>query len=260
MKENGTVTRYGGAVGISPKFFFMHDSLTSFKIQRTSIGLNDKVMYKWYKRISLLMVITIFSWAVAGIINSILSNILYKTPSPQKVVPIATIKQQPQPRAKDSYEIIATRNLMGLTRSGSAQSVQQPAMTGTGVILKGTITGPDSIARAIVEVSREQRLYRIGDIIGGAELTAVFRDHIVMKVNGQQQVLALNMEDSHTNVESIASTRYTQLASASTAGGMFDQNSPGSGIDFYDLKRAEGLVRQMNTPIKRKPRGHEPSI
>lgn len=219
------------------------------------------IMVKWYKHVSMLMVITIFAWAISGIISRIFSSILYEPPGPQKVVPITAMNQQRQPRAKDSYEIITTRNLMGATRSGSAQTVQQPSFAELGMILKGTITGPDSFARAIIEVSKEQRLFRIGDIIGGAQLISIFRDQVVMNVNGKQQVMAFMMVDYLAKGGSNASTRYSQVASESTGkvaiSSVLGLNSS-YGTDFYDQKRVEGYA--IDTPRKRKPRGHRENI
>jgi general secretion pathway protein C len=73
-----------------------------------------------------------------------------------------------------------------------------------GIVLKGTITGPSEIARAIIEESNAQKLYRIGDTLKGATLIAIFRNKVIMDVNGQQKMLVIEEAKSGPGLASRA--------------------------------------------------------
>jgi general secretion pathway protein C len=154
-------------------------------------------MDRRYKLIATIVMITLFIWVIAGIITTILGHALYTPPRPQKVVEAASLGRNKPLKTKSTYEVILNRDLLKVakaTPTGQDQSITGDAerpLAEMGIFLKGTITGPSEIARAIIEESNEQKLYRIGDILKGATLIAIFRNKVIMDVNGQQKMLVV---------------------------------------------------------------------
>lgn len=154
-------------------------------------------MDRRYKLIATIVMITFFIWVIAGIITTILGHGLYNPPKPQKVDPVAGLSRNKPLKTKSTYDVILTRDLLKVAKTGT--SGQDQPITGDaerplaemGISLKGTITGPSEIARAIIEESNAQKLYRIGDTLKGATLIAIFRNKVIMDVNGQQKMLVV---------------------------------------------------------------------
>lgn len=159
-------------------------------------------MDKRYKLIATVAMITLFVWVVAGIITTIIGHALYSPPKPQKAVEVANVNREKQPKTRSTYDVIASRDLLKVARARPAGGDQ--SMTGDaerplaemGLALRGTITGPSEIARAIIEESNAQKLYRIGDTLKGATLIAIFRNKVIMDVNGQQKMLVVEESKS----------------------------------------------------------------
>lgn len=154
-------------------------------------------MDRRYKLIATVVAITLFVWVIAGIITTILGHALYNFPKPQKTVEVASVNRNKQPKIKSTYDSIATRDLLKVAKArpaGQDQPITGDAerpLAEMGISLKGTITGPSEIARAIIEESNAQKLYRIGDTLKGATLIAIFRNKVIMDVNGQQKMLVV---------------------------------------------------------------------
>ena len=100
-----------------------------------------------------------------------------------------------------AYRPIQQRDLFK-TQKGAATTAQKSKidvdqMEETKLQLKlwGTVTGDPDNSYAVIEDSakREQNLYRVGDGIQDATLKAILRGKVVLAVNGQDEVLA--MED-----------------------------------------------------------------
>jgi general secretion pathway protein C len=141
--------------------------------------------------------ITLFIWVIAGIITTILGHGLYNPPRPQKVAPAAGLSRNKPLKTKSTFEVIFNRDLLKVAKArpaGQDQPITGDAerpLAEMGIFLKGTITGPSEIARAIIEESNAQKLYRIGDTLKGATLIAIFRNKVIMDVNGQQKMLVV---------------------------------------------------------------------
>jgi type II secretion system protein C len=154
-------------------------------------------MDRRYKLIATIVMITLFIWVIAGIITTILGHGLYKPPMPQKVVETASLIRNKPLKTKGTYEVILNRDLLKVAKArptGQDQPIAGDAerpLAEMGIFLKGTITGPSEIARAIIEESNEQKLYRIGDTLKGATVIAIFRNKVIMDVNGQQKMLVV---------------------------------------------------------------------
>ena len=59
--------------------------------------------------------------------------------------------------------------------------------------LWGTVSGSAESAYAVIEDTqkREQNLYRVGDVIQEATLKAIFRERVVLDVNGKDEILSM---------------------------------------------------------------------
>lgn len=186
-------------------------------------------MDRRYKLIAVIVMITLFVWVIAGVITGVLGNILYEAPKPVKTVEVAKINKDRQPESRSDYDVIASRDLLKVNKarpSGDkviSGDVERP-LAQMGIMLRGTITGPSEIARAIIEEANNQELYRIGDTIKGATLIAIFRNKVIMDVNGQQQMLVVEETASSARVASRSSgarePRRSRLASSAGARGV----------------------------------------
>jgi general secretion pathway protein C len=162
--------------------------------------------YKWFAEI---IMITLFVWVIAGIITTIAGHILYDPPQPQKKMQLAATHAKKPIKTKGAYEVITTRDLLKVAKARPASGERSLTgdavrpLAGMGLALRGTITGPKEIARAVIEDGSEQKLYRIGESIKGATVVAIFRNKVIMDVNGQEQMLVVEETKS---VASLAST------------------------------------------------------
>lgn len=165
-------------------------------------------MDRRYLWIAELAMITLFVWVIAGIIASITGYVLYEPPFPQKKVEVSATQAKKPAKTRGTYDVITTRDLLKVAKSGPATGGS--SLTGDadmpfaemGLALRGTITGPKEIARAIIEEASAQKLYRIGDNIKGATLVAIFRNKVIMEINGQEQMLVVEDTKSSTSVAS----------------------------------------------------------
>jgi len=151
-------------------------------------------MTKRYQWLVHLGVLTVFIWVIVGIVWSIAGHIFYKVPAPDRRSAVTVETHRRRPVDRGSYDIIKTRGLFDIQPKGapSAGGVDQDKdrpIAEMGITLKGTITGPDAWARAIIDDKGKQQLYKIGDEIMGARVLAIFRNKVIMEVNGQEQQL-----------------------------------------------------------------------
>lgn len=153
-----------------------------------------------------LSVLTLFAWVIAGIITTVVGYFLYDLPTPKEKV----VHQDPLRKGKqltrNDYNIIVERDLLKVSRTSPTsgnmtidKDVVRP-IAEMGLALKGTIAGPKEIARAIIESKNEQKIYKIGDDIMGATLLAVFRNKVIVDVNGQEQMLVIEEGGQKTGV------------------------------------------------------------
>lgn len=153
-----------------------------------------------------LSILTLFAWVIAGIITTVAGYFLYSVPTPKgKIVHQDPLRKGKQ-LARNDYNIIVERDLLKVSRTSPTsgqgtidKDVVRP-IAEMGLALKGTIAGPKEIARAIIENKNEQKIYKIGDEIMGATLLAVFRNKVIMDVNGQEQMLVIEEGGQKTGV------------------------------------------------------------
>lgn len=105
-------------------------------------------------------------------------------------------------RPLSSYKAVLERNLFN-TRSDSqpqAQQVDVESLEETNLNLKlwGTVSGTDNGDYAVIEdvKAREQNLYRTGDAIQTATVKEIYREKVVLTVNGKDEVLQMQELES----------------------------------------------------------------
>jgi len=172
-----------------------------------------------------LTVLTLFAWVVSGIITTIAGYYLYKIPTPREQIIRQDLPQKQIPLPRESYNVITERDLLKISKTGPStgqvvldKDAVRP-IAEMGLKLKGTIAGPEEIARAIIDNKNEQRIYKIGDEIMGAKLIAIFRYKVIMEVNGQEQMLVMEEAASKDRVQpgdgpSKMPSRFTPTAGA----------------------------------------------
>jgi general secretion pathway protein C len=116
----------------------------------------------------------------------------------------ATMESGAKPYA--AYRPIMNRDLFKTLKTGGTPSQQSQFdledMESTKLQLKlwGTVTGSIQQSYAVIEDSlkREQNLYRVGDSVQNATIKAILRSKVVLTVNGQDEVLAMEeLEAGH---------------------------------------------------------------
>lgn len=104
--------------------------------------------------------------------------------------------EESQPKVITEYEQVAGRNLfkvsdMAISGSNSPFNPDDLERTELQLTLWGTIAGAGDMAWAIIEdkATRSQGLYKVGDTVQNATLTHVFRNKVVLNLNGKDQIL-----------------------------------------------------------------------
>ena len=137
--------------------------------------------------------------------------------------PSAQIEPTGEDRASDSaamsakpyssYRAILDRNLFQTQKAQGEVSqeaqINLEDMEATKLQLKlwGTVTGDIEQSYAVIEDTekREQNLYRVGDSIQDATIKAIVREKVVLTVNGQDEVLAMEETEAGTPSRAVAS-------------------------------------------------------
>ncbi len=146
--------------------------------------------YKWLVPV---IFITLFAWVVVGIIMSVSGQLLFVMPGPPKQN--ASIVQAPkrQPAPLSSYDVIKERKLLGSISKGPQGTLtgddRDRPIAALGLLLKGTIAGSDIFSRAIIEDKGKQQIFKIGDSVSGANIIGIFRNKVILSMNGQEQML-----------------------------------------------------------------------
>ena len=125
------------------------------------------------------------------------------------------LSSEPAPSLRPSqvnYDDILRRNLFNNADS-SAQALVSPSGPRSQInthndwnlnlILQGTIAGPPSVARAIIEDPATKQIshYKIGATIAGARLLAIDENSVVFSCRGRKKVLNINTQTSPPQAE-----------------------------------------------------------
>ncbi len=144
------------------------------------------------------LLITAFVGLCTGTFYKAVTLFTDKGPPPPVAVEAASDVpvEQNAPKMLSDYDPVAGRNLfkvgdMAMTGSNSALSLEDLERTELQLTLWGTIAGAGDMAWAIIEdkATRNQGLYKVGDTVQNAVLTHVFRNKVVLNVNGKDQIL-----------------------------------------------------------------------
>lgn len=163
-------------------------------------------MIKRIKWLLELLVLALFAWVAAGIVTSIAGHILYEPPMPQGRAGMAVPAHKKASKGITEYNVIIERDLLQVEKKAALadkipeeKDVVRP-IAEMGLTLRGTITGPKEVARAIIEEKNEQKSYKIGDDVKGATVLAIYRNKIIMDVNGQEQMLVIEETKSKRGI------------------------------------------------------------
>ena len=116
---------------------------------------------------------------------------------PQSHAGKVAFKQQDSQPPLSRYRTITRRNLFNTNPdiAAPAQAINVDDLKKTDLNLKlwGTVTGKDRRAYAVIEdtKTRQQNLYRIGDSIQNATVKLILRQKVVLSVNDNDEVLAM---------------------------------------------------------------------
>ncbi len=200
-------------------------------------------MIRRFKWLLELLVLTLFLWVAAGIVTSLAQYFLYEPPGPPGKIDIqGNERKKGEQKGKTQYDVIIERDLLQVAEKTAnekqarvEQDVVRP-IAEMGLTLRGTIAGPTEIARAIIEEKKEQKIYRIGDTVKGATVLAIYRNKVIMEVNGQEQMLVIEETKTKSGVTSPRAPTTSRGPSAPTG-------SPGITSIMKNLDQYIGSAR-----------------
>ena len=171
-----------------------------------------------------LVCITLSSYAVVDGFYGTIANRLSAGPERQGQ-PVYSIAETGAARKPlSSYKAVMDRNLFSTRSSGApgTKPIDPRNLEPTKLNLKlwGTVSGSKDGDYAVIEdvKAREQNLYRIGDAVQTATLKGIYREKVVLSVNGKDEVL--QMQDHKSGKAAIRPgglpTRGTGLSTGTT--------------------------------------------
>jgi general secretion pathway protein C len=137
---------------------------------------------------------------VDGFYDIMTARVDVSAPPPQSSHTIVA-KEQNTTQPFSHYRVITERNLFHTKskadKTSKKETIQLDNLKQTELKLKlwGTVTGSEEKAYAVIEDQnkREQNLYKIGDEIQSATVKAIFRNKVILSVQGRNEIL--EMED-----------------------------------------------------------------
>ena len=143
--------------------------------------------------------ITLGAYFGAGLFYQIWASRIQPVRSEPVVQTSASSSGEPAVKPYAAYRPILQRDLFKTQKTvqtpDQAVKINLEDMEETKLQLKlwGTVTGDTQRSYAVIEDTqkREQNLYRVGDSIQQATLKAILRTKVVLTVNGQDEVLAM---------------------------------------------------------------------
>lgn len=156
----------------------------------------------------------------------------------------AANSRKPQRLARfGDYKVIAERNLFNLMKKEKSQDEirasnrEELEKTKLKLRLWGTIAGTGGSSYAVIEneSDSEQKLYRTGDTIEGARIKMILRKKVVLDVNGNDEIL--EMEDQQSSTGSAARDARSGMPDVSDSGGSDVSDSGGSIVDLMRQAR-----------------------
>jgi general secretion pathway protein C len=184
------------------------------------------------RTIMILLVICVIVYLAVDIAYRIVELNTEPAPAEQQV---ASSAPRPDTAAEPigSYDIITERNLFRTTDRPIATDLTDPnslEATALQLDLYGTIAGEDGKGYAIIEErdKKRQRLYKVGDKVGGATIVKIMRNAVVLRLGEKDQVL---------KKKEIASTAGERRAGAGVAEQQTPPSAPGPAPRTRPLSR-----------------------
>jgi len=117
---------------------------------------------------------------------------------------ISSVEDEPS-HPLSYYQPIVERNLFNTNKDAGLKpvSIKVETLKQTELKLKlwGTVSGLGGQTYAVIEEakSRQQNLYKVGDAVQNATVKMVFREKVILSVNGQDEVLEIEENRGHTS-------------------------------------------------------------
>lgn len=207
-----------------------------------------------------LVVIAICAWLLAGLVASLFSYFLARTPAP---VPAATVSTAPSlAHAPSAKEAILRRNLLNRTLSDPNESDlpafvpgQQAVKTDLKIVLFGTIVTPDpQSSLATVQVEKDIKHYHVGELLD--------KKHPVQKIE-RGRVEFVNKSNGRLEYVGFAERQFTPppargprgIASVGGEGGEFITKAGDNDftIDAKEWEKSLSNINQIITQARAVP-------
>lgn len=155
---------------------------------------------KRYFTILNLILATITIYFVVDIFYTLVTAGIITTPLTLNANKQMSFSQTKARHGRSYYNAISKRNLFNLitetTLPDTADKIDVLEKTSLDIKLWGTIIGTDNKNFAVIESSRKQNLYHTGDTIQNAEIKVIYREKIVLRVNGKDEILEMEKVSS----------------------------------------------------------------
>jgi len=166
--------------------------------------MNSQILKPLWTAVNLLLMTALIYFGVRSAYALATSGLAASVPPPPALnsSEVVRLPEQRVKRPLNHYNAITKRNLFKTTEEVKNPKKKQekppakkkePELTQMNLALLGTVAGPPSLAYAIIEEgkSKTQSLKKIGDGIQNAMIKAIAHDHIIITVNGKDEVLKL---------------------------------------------------------------------
>jgi general secretion pathway protein C len=160
------------------------------------------------------------------------------------------------------YEVINTRSIFGKAGVGSKgpgddlSQVENLDPTSLDIILLGTVTGDNENAYAVIEdkSKRTQDIYHIGDNVKSAVLKNIFRNKVVIRFNGKDEIL---LKDENQDQKGTSSSSFPGFSGMEPPGGTPPTGESGPTqtimLNRTELENALSNVQEVMTQASIQP-------
>lgn len=171
---------------------------------------------KRYFTILNLILATITIYFVVDIFYTLVTAGIISTPLTLNANKQMSSSQTKARHGRSYYNAISKRNLFNLitetTLPDTADKIDVLEKTSLDLKLWGTIIGTANKNFAVIESSGKQNLYRTGDMIQNADIMVIYREKIVLRVNGKDEILEMekgSSSDSKPSLQNIKQSAST---------------------------------------------------
>jgi general secretion pathway protein C len=172
-----------------------------------------------------LLLITLAAYLGVGIFYKTLEARLITAPPPKTAVkPLQMVTKEERIHPESYYQPIMDRNLFktkaAVAPVKKAPQINLEALKQTQLQLRlwGTVAGKKEGAYAVIEETkaRKQNLYRVGDTIQNAKIKMIYRERVVLSVNGKDEILEIEKIQGGKARTSLASAARPSSSASST--------------------------------------------